>query len=167
VFRTVEDFVKGWIHQSEGTKKLLGALTDASLATSVNEEHRSLARMAWHITTVVPQMMNQTGLKVDGPAADSPIPTSAKAIADAYAAAADSLTAAVKASWTDASMGVVNKVYGQEFPNGLTAMFLITHETHHRGQMTVLMRQAGLRIPGVMGPTKEDWAGFGAPAPAL
>lgn len=32
---------------------------------------------------------------------------------------------------------------------------LIDHQTHHRGQMTVLLRQAGLTVPGVMGPTKE------------
>jgi hypothetical protein len=30
--------------------------------------------------------------------------------------------------------------------------------------MTVLMRQAGLRVPGVCGPSLEEWALFGAPA---
>ena len=39
-----------------------------------------------------------------------------------------------------------------------------SHWSHHRGQMTVLMRQAGLRVPGVYGPAKEDWAAMGAPA---
>jgi uncharacterized damage-inducible protein DinB len=33
---------------------------------------------------------------------------------------------------------------------------MIDHQTHHRGQMTVLLRQAGLTVPGVMGPTKEQ-----------
>ncbi|MGO4373779.1 DinB family protein, partial [Paenibacillus sp. MCAF20] len=44
---------------------------------------------------------------------------------------------------------------------------LIKHEIHHRGQMTVLMRQAGLRVPDLYGPTKEQWAEFGAPAPVI
>jgi uncharacterized damage-inducible protein DinB len=167
MFRTVEDFLNGWAYEVDGTQKILNALTDESLAQHVNDEHRSLARMAWHITTVVAQMMRQTGLAVDGPAADAPIPTSAKAIAEAYAATAASLTGAVKANWTDASMLEVHKVFGRDFPNGVTANFLILHEVHHRGQMTVLMRQAGLRVPGVAGPAKEDWAAFGAPAPAL
>ena len=34
-------------------------------------------------------------------------------------------------------------------------MTLINHQNHHRGQMTVLMRQAGLTVPGVYGPAKK------------
>jgi hypothetical protein len=29
------------------------------------------------------------------------------------------------------------------------------------------MRQAGLRIPGILGPTLEEWADFGAPPPEI
>ena len=32
---------------------------------------------------------------------------------------------------------------------------LLHHEIHHRGQMTVLMRQAGLKLPGVYGPSAD------------
>jgi uncharacterized damage-inducible protein DinB len=38
---------------------------------------------------------------------------------------------------------------------------LLQHSCHHRGQMTVLMRQAGLKVPGVYGPAKEEWAIYG------
>jgi uncharacterized damage-inducible protein DinB len=31
--------------------------------------------------------------------------------------------------------------------------------------MTVLMRQAGLRVPGVYGPSQEEWSQFGMEAP--
>ena len=43
-------------------------------------------------------------------------------------------------------------------------MTLINHQNHHRGQMTVLMRQAGLTVPGVYGPAKEEWATAGMEA---
>jgi uncharacterized damage-inducible protein DinB len=33
--------------------------------------------------------------------------------------------------------------------------------------MTVLMRQAGLKVPGVYGPALEEWNAFGAPAPEI
>jgi len=33
--------------------------------------------------------------------------------------------------------------------------------------MTVLMRQAGLRVPGVYGPAHEDWAGMGMEPPEV
>jgi uncharacterized damage-inducible protein DinB len=41
---------------------------------------------------------------------------------------------------------------------------LITHQIHHRAQMTVLMRLAGLKVPGVCGPAKEEWKAMGMPA---
>lgn len=30
------------------------------------------------------------------------------------------------------------------------------HQVHHRGQMTVLMRQAGLHVPSIYGPSRDD-----------
>lgn len=33
--------------------------------------------------------------------------------------------------------------------------------------MTVLMRQAGLTVPGIYGPAKEEWATFGMEAPKM
>ncbi|MBI2416475.1 MAG: hypothetical protein HYV28_00920 [Ignavibacteriales bacterium] len=30
--------------------------------------------------------------------------------------------------------------------------------------MTVLMRQAGLKVPGAYGPSREEWAAYGMPA---
>ena len=44
---------------------------------------------------------------------------------------------------------------------------LIGHQTHHRSQMTVLMRQAGLVVPEVYGPAKEGWAAYGAQPPLV
>ncbi len=46
---------------------------------------------------------------------------------------------------------------GEDWQNGASLRFSLRHEIHHRGQMTVLMRQAGLRVPDVLGPTREDW----------
>jgi uncharacterized damage-inducible protein DinB len=45
-------------------------------------------------------------------------------------------------------------------------MTLVHHEIHHRGQMRVLMRQAGLRPSAMHGPVREDWAAMGVPQPA-
>jgi uncharacterized damage-inducible protein DinB len=52
-------------------------------------------------------------------------------------------------------------------PNLNRVWYMLENEIHHRGQMTVLMRQAGLKVPGVYGPAKEDWAAMGMPAPAV
>ena len=41
------------------------------------------------------------------------------------------------------------------------------HQCHHRGQMSVLMRQAGIRVPGIYGPAREEWSMLGAPIPEV
>ena len=40
---------------------------------------------------------------------------------------------------------------------------MVKHEVHHRAQMTVLMRQAGLAVPGIYGPAAEEWEAMGLP----
>jgi uncharacterized damage-inducible protein DinB len=44
---------------------------------------------------------------------------------------------------------------------------IIKHIIHHRGQMTVLMRQAGLKVPGVYGPAREEWEKIGLESSVL
>ena len=73
----------------------------------------------------------------------------------------------VKANWTDQTLTVVDDMYGEKWPRGLTVRVLLDHQTHHRGQMTVLMRQAGLKVPGIYGPSKEEWSAYGAAAPEV
>ncbi len=58
-------------------------------------------------------------------------------------------------------------MFGMMWPRGLTLQVLIRHEIHHRAQMTVLMRLAGLRVPGIYGPSREEWAERGMRAPDL
>jgi uncharacterized damage-inducible protein DinB len=58
-------------------------------------------------------------------------------------------------------------MYGEKWKRGVTLTVLVTHQAHHRGQMTVLMRQAGLRVTGVYGPAREEWAGMGMSAPEI
>jgi uncharacterized damage-inducible protein DinB len=58
-------------------------------------------------------------------------------------------------------------MYGEKWTRGFTLTSLILHQVHHRGQMTVLMRQAGLEIPGLYGPARQEWAAFGMKPPAI
>ena len=47
---------------------------------------------------------------------------------------------------------------------GQVLTVLIRHQIHHRAQMTVLIRQAGLKVPGVYGPSREEWELMKMPA---
>ena len=167
MFRTIGDFEASWIRESEATLRILRALTDASLRQAVTPLDRNLGRMAWHLVQSIPEMMQRTGLAVGGPPEEAPVPTSAATIADTYAGTSISLLANIKKSWTDSVLQVEDDMYGEKWPRGLTLAVLISHQTHHRAQMTVLMRQANLRVPGVYGPAREEWGSMGAPPPAI
>ncbi len=164
MLRKIDDFVKHWEYEAESTGKVLHALTDASLGQKVTDDGRSLGFLAWHLTHTLGEMLGLVGLKIDAPAHDVECPTSAAEIAAAYEKAAKSVTEEVKKNWTDETLLQSDEMYGETWERGLTLFYLIAHQAHHRGQMTVLMRQAGLPVPGVYGPAKEEWAAMGAPA---
>jgi uncharacterized damage-inducible protein DinB len=164
MLRKIDDFVKDWEYEAESTGKVLNALTDESLGQKVTPEGRSLGFLAWHLTQTLGEMLGLVGLKIDAPGHDQEAPTSAAAIAAAYEKAAKSVTEQVKNNWTDETLLQSDNMYGETWQRGLTLFYLIAHQAHHRGQMTVLMRQAGVPVPGVYGPSKEEWAAMGAPA---
>lgn len=167
MFRTIADFTRTWQSESESTLKLLRALSDTSLAQRVSPEGRTLGRLAWHVTLTVGEMMSRTGLSLDGPREDAPVPAKAGAIAEAYESAARSLANEIARSWTDDTLRVEDDMYGEKWTRGATLSALVVHQAHHRGQMTILMRQAGLVVPGIYGPAREEWAAFGMPAPEI
>jgi uncharacterized damage-inducible protein DinB len=164
MYRVIQDFLDTWKYERISTIKVLRALTDASLQQKVSTPGRSLGFLAWHITTTLSEMGEKAGLSIDAPAEDSPVPAKASQIADAYDRASSSLESAVKTSWTDAMLLDQIEMYGQRWTRGATLTSLVTHQIHHRAQMTVLMRQAGLKVPGIYGPSREEWAQMGMPA---
>jgi len=164
---TISDFEHLWSRELEGTQKIFKHLTDRALSQQVNPQGRTLARLAWHITTSIPEMMSRTGLKLSGPGEHDPIPPTARQIAQAYSEAAISLLNEVKAKWTDATLREKDDMYGEKWARGFTLTSLILHQVHHRAQMTVLMRQAGLEIPGLYGPARQEWAAYGMQPPEI
>jgi uncharacterized damage-inducible protein DinB len=161
---SIADFEKAWTEQSANTEKVMRALTDASLNQPVAPGGRTLGRIAWHIVQTLTEMGGAAGLKLDGHCDEQPQPATATAIADAYAAGAKAVARAVAAAWSDADLAGEITMYGAKWTRGYTLFVLLVHEIHHRGQMTVLMRQAGVAVPGVCGPSKEEWAAFGMAA---
>ncbi|HEX7553481.1 MAG TPA: DinB family protein, partial [Geothrix sp.] len=101
----------------------------------------------------------------DGFIATAPPPTMAE-IAETYRVLSDSLLDHM-GSWSNTELGRNFALYGETWTGAFALYVLVSHQAHHRGQMTVLMRQAGLRVPSLYGPTKEGWAEFGLEAPKV
>jgi uncharacterized damage-inducible protein DinB len=164
MFRRVEDFTAGWEVERNGTLALLRTLTDGSLAQEVAPGSRTLGRIAWHTVVSVGEMARHAGLPIDAPADDAPMPAAARDFVEIYERVSARLPEAVAASWTDDDLLGTIDMYGDRWTRGKTLAVLVAHQTHHRGQMTVLMRQAGLLVPGIYGPSKEEWARYGMAA---
>jgi len=164
MLRKIEDFQKDWAYETEMTGKVLNTLTNESLGQKVTDDGRTLGFLGWHLTQTLGEMLGQVGITIDGPKHDTECPTAAAEIAAVYENAAKSVADEINANWTDETLLQEDNMYGETWARGLTLFYLIAHQAHHRGQMTVLMRQAGLPVPGVYGPAKEDWAAMGAPA---
>ena len=168
MYTRVIDFIEDWKDESARTKTLLQALTDESLSQPVcGSDDRTLGRIAWHVALTLPEMMGKTGLRLTMLGDDAPMPASAADIARAYAQASAELCGRIEGEWTDSTLNESDNMYGAMWPRGMTLQVLIRHEIHHRAQMTVLMRQAGLRVPGIYGPAKEDWVKMGMEPPGV
>lgn len=167
MFYHIEDFAKAWEYESAATQKLMNELNDSSLCQAVAGGHRDLGRVAWHLVTAIPEMMSRTGLEFQAVKGEGAPPATAQEMKKGYADASRELMDQIQSHWTDATLSVVDDMYGYKWPRGQTLRVLVDHQTHHRGQMTVLMRQAGLRVPGVYGPSKEEWANFGGAPPEV
>jgi uncharacterized damage-inducible protein DinB len=167
MFRTIDDFIYVWSQEIEATQKILKHLTDPSLTREFSPGVRTLGRLAWHLVTTLPEMMARTGLELAGPKHDDPIPASAREIFRAYNESAISLLDQVKAKWTDATLAQEDDMYGERWKRSATLGALVFHQIHHRAQMTVVMRLAGLEVPGLYGPARQDWRKMGMEPPKV
>lgn len=167
MYHTLDEFYKEYEHERGETQKVFNALSDASLGQSVAKDHRTLGRMAWHLVTTYPEMTGYSGIEIKSVTKEAPLPKSAAQIAQSYGAVTAELLDFMKANWKDSELMVEKDFYGEKWSIGMMLSILVKHEIHHRGQMTVLMRQAGLRVPGVYGPAYEDWSGYGQNPPEV
>jgi uncharacterized damage-inducible protein DinB len=94
------------------------------------------------------------------------MPNNINEIISGYETAAKSLVETVKANWNDDQLEDELPMYGESWKKGIILHSIIAHQIHHRGQMTVLMRQARLQVPGIYGPSKEEWEAYGMTAMA-
>jgi uncharacterized damage-inducible protein DinB len=163
MFRKVDDFQRVWTYETEATLKVFRALTDASLGRQVAPGGRTLGFLAWHCVLTLPEMMNHAGLPVSGPAHDAPQPALAEIVRQ-YEACAQTIATELPKHWTDSMLAEIVPMYGEQWPRGNVLLSLVLHQAHHRAQMTVLMRQAGVKVPGVYGPAREEWAAMNRPA---
>jgi uncharacterized damage-inducible protein DinB len=161
MYPTIKSFLEDWSTERAATLRVFRALTDGSLSQKAYPEGRSLGFIAWHIVLTIGEMGVKAGLPIDAPAEEIAEPTVAADIAAGFDTTSTSLADKLQKGWTDAMLDDEVQMYGQAWKRSAVLASLVRHQAHHRGQMTILMRQAGLQVPGVYGPAREEWAKMG------
>jgi uncharacterized damage-inducible protein DinB len=161
MYRKIADFETDWAHESESTLKLLANLRDESLSQRVSQDGRTLGFLGWHLVVSL-GMAAEAGLPFEIPGDfGSHAPAGASALKQAYEKYSAEMMGLIKANWKDANLLEEVQMYGMTWTRGYALLAMVKHQAHHRGQMTVLMRQAGLQVPGPYGPSREEWAAMG------
>lgn len=154
MYRRVEDFISDWNESSAGTLKAIRALEDEKLDQAIVAGHNTLGWLSWHLVGAMSFFGGSAGILVPVQAQPDAQPTTVEELAQGYEKnAAEIAEGATKL--TDADLEKYVDAFGQKQQVGKILRSMIDHQTHHRGQMTVLIRQAGLVVPSIMGPTKE------------
>jgi uncharacterized damage-inducible protein DinB len=116
----------------------------------------SIGSLAWHITGAAFYFPSQVGLKLEIPDLQKEAPKSAAEISEIYKTVSQRLTQTFSEQVSDEKMNKMVSLFGMDMPVQAAFHLLIQHQAHHHGQLTVLMRQADLKVPGVYGPSKEE-----------
>ncbi len=161
MYRKIEDFVKDWKSEELFTIKIFSKITDEIKSVKATENTRSLERLAWHITQTLTEMPFRAGI-IDADILDNkPIPGSFTEIIDNYKKHSSELIESLQEKWAERELTDKIEVYGQQWERRKILSVLVKHQAHHRGQMTILMRLQNIEVPGIYGPSKEEWSKFG------
>jgi uncharacterized damage-inducible protein DinB len=106
----------------------------------------------------------KSGLLEEDGLENQPIPKTIDEIINIYKEQSELICKAVKKKWTDDDLDEEIEMYGFKWSKGKVLSILVRHQTHHRAQMTILLRQIGVKVPGIYGPAQEEWVEYGMPA---
>jgi len=161
MYHTINEFLEDWKTESEATVKVFKNITDESLNMSMLNYKRTIGRLAWHITNSIGETMKAAGSQIGATEDSNDQPNSASKIIEEYEKASNNMITRIKSDWTDSALKEEVNMFGEMWTKEFTLKVIVTHQIHHRSQMTVLMRQAGLKVPGIYGPSYEEWQQFG------
>lgn len=159
MFHNGQEFVQSYSAESGITEKVLRALTQESLSRNKGEGDQNAADIAWHIATAPRYIFGQIGWDLP-PVTEwgTPEGLTVEQIVNEYCANRDKVRD-IAAATSDEDLQKVHHVFGSyDWPATMLLSAQIVHEAHHRGQLSVLMRQAGLTVPSIYGPNKEATA---------
>lgn len=163
----IQSFLRFWDFECEATGKIISLIPEELLHKELIPDYRTLGRIAWHLIQSSKEMLEHTGLSIDGPNEADQVPEKLESILYEHAKVAKSVKDQVAKLWSNSTLKEVDNMYGEEWTKSFTLTVLLFHMAHHRAQMMTLLRLGGATVAGVYGPAKEEWAKYGMPTPKI
>jgi len=164
MYLTIKDFIGDWKEESDSTIKVFSQIPDTDKSVKARENIRSLERLAWHITQTLTEMPKSAGITSNDPLENKDVPETFSNIVEIYKQQSARLIKILQNSWKDEDLLKELNIYGQVWQGRKLLSALVKHQIHHRAQMTTLMRLQELSVPGIYGPSKEEWSQYGMEA---
>ena len=161
MYKTIEDFIDDWKEEAESTIKVFEKVDDAEIKNKVNDNVRTLGKIAWHITQTLTEMPASAKIISEDALENRDVPESIKIIIDKYEQHSGELVNSLKENWKDSDLTEIVELYNQKWKRSKVLSVLIKHQIHHRAQMTVIMRLLNTKVPGIYGPAKDEWSEYG------
>ena len=158
-------------HEAQTTKRVLERVPEAHLAWKPHRKSWTLGQLALHVATVPGGV---AALTIE-PTVQAPdfVQPEAKTTAELLPALNESLTLARKTlkGFDDATMGATFTIMAGDrevmaLPRvAFLRAIMLNHWYHHRGQLSVYLRQLDVPVPSIYGPSADENP-FAAPVAA-
>lgn len=116
----------------------------------------TLRELAWHLAQAIGGLLNRYGLSEEAPDYKTNPPGSIEELIAIYEKVAQKAGEAITSQWKDEDLLENVDFLGKQLARGQILAMMIMHQSHHRGQLTALLRLAGAIVPGVYRPSQEE-----------
>lgn len=159
---TVEELVQELEQEAQTTRRVLERVPEDRLDWRPHAKSLTLGQLAMHVATIPaaltevstrPFDVNTVIPRPTAASADELLHTLARSVADAKALLRSMGDAGLSSPWTlvDGDREVVS------VPRGAFLRFtMLNHWYHHRGQLTVYLRQVGAPVPPIYGDSADE-----------
>ena len=148
--------------EAKTTRRVLERIPDDQLTWKPHETARSLGELALHVATVpgaIAGLASQSEVQV--PQFSAPQPASASELVSSLDSSIERAKSLLSGMDDSTLMSPWRMMQGDRELFALPRVMLLrsvmlNHWYHHRGQLTVYMRELGIAIPSIYGPSRDE-----------
>lgn len=139
------------------TRKVIAAVPEEKHAYTPHPTSRTAFDLAWHIASAHAWFLDSIAKRefsMDSDERPEGIRTVADIVAFYEKQGAEALEKVKKV--TSEQMAEIVDFFGMKFPLAIYLNFLLLHEVHHRGQLSVYLRPMGAKVPDIYGGSADE-----------